>query len=86
IILSGPQPWAHEIIMETKEHVFLFLPIVSILLALGLYSINPGLMNEDQVRRAVVVTAALALFMVILMLVMGSVLSNAALTGQGGGS
>ena len=86
IILSGPQPWAHEIIMETKEHVFLFLPMVSILLALGLYSINPGLMSEDQVRRAVFVTAALALFMVVLMLVMGSVLSNAALIGQGGGS
>ena len=85
IILSGPQPWAHEIIMETKEHVFLFLPVISILLALSLHSISPEMM-DGQVRKAVVVTAALALFLVILMIVMGAVLSNAALTGPGGGS
>lgn len=84
IILSGPQPWAHEIIMETKEHVFLFLPVIAILLALSLHSISPELMN-DQVRKAVVVTAALALILVILMIVMGAVLSNAALIGPGGG-
>jgi hypothetical protein len=88
IILSGPQPWAHQVIMETKEHIFLFLPVVSILLALGLHSMNGEgtLMNEVMVRRAVVVTAALALFLVILVFVMGAVLSNAALIGQGGGS
>ena len=74
--------------METKEHVFLFLPVVSILLALGLHSMNDEgtLMNEVQVRKAVIVTAALALFLVILVFVMGAILSNAALIGQGAGS
>jgi hypothetical protein len=87
IILSGSQPWAHEIIMETKEHIFLFLPMVAILLALGLHSVSSeGTGTGGEVRKAVVVTAALALFLVILMLVMGAVLSNAALAGQGGGS
>jgi hypothetical protein len=44
------------------------------------------MMNEVQVRKAVVGTAALALFLVILVFVMGAVLSSAALIGQGAGS
>src|SRR3989344_6181175 len=31
IIKEGPQPWAHGIFMETKEHIFLFLPFLSLL-------------------------------------------------------
>jgi hypothetical protein len=86
IILSGPQPWAHEIVMEAKEHIFLFLPVVSIMLALGLYTVtrDRALMEEAQIRKALIVTAGLALFMVILMFVMGSTISNAALAAQGG--
>ena len=86
IILSGPQPWAHEIVMEAKEHIFLFLPVVSIMLALGLYTVtrDRALMEEAQIRKALIVTAGLAFFMVILMFVMGSTISNAALAAQGG--
>lgn len=32
VIKEGPQPWAHAIFMETKEHVFLFLPFLSFFL------------------------------------------------------
>jgi hypothetical protein len=31
IILKGPWPWAHDIIMETKEHLF-FIPLILALL------------------------------------------------------
>src|SRR3989338_7951756 len=31
IIKAGPEPWAHDIFTETKEHVFLFLPFLSLL-------------------------------------------------------
>lgn len=27
-IKEGPMPWAHGVVMETKEHVFLFLPFL----------------------------------------------------------
>ena len=29
IIKAGPLPWAHLVIMEVKEHVFLFLPFLA---------------------------------------------------------
>ena len=35
LIKEGPFPWAHKVVMETKEHVFLFLPFLG-LLAYGL--------------------------------------------------
>src|SRR3989338_11583700 len=34
IIKSGPLPWTHDVITETKEHIFLFLPLLSALLCL----------------------------------------------------
>lgn len=33
VIKSGPTPWAHSIITETKEHIFLFLPFMAITIA-----------------------------------------------------
>lgn len=32
IIKAGPLPWTHSVIMETKEHLFLFLPFLAILI------------------------------------------------------
>jgi hypothetical protein len=31
VIKSGPAPWAHTVITETKEHVFMFLPFLAAL-------------------------------------------------------
>ncbi len=31
LIKEGPMPWAHSIITESKEHIFLFLPFMAIL-------------------------------------------------------
>ena len=42
VILKGPWPWAHNVIMETKEHLF-FIPLV-----LALYL--PIVMRDDWVR------------------------------------
>ena len=36
VIVEGPQPWSHEIIMEAKEHIFLFLPVLGILQTMAL--------------------------------------------------
>ena len=55
IILKGPWPWAHDIVMETKEHLF-FIPLI-----LALYPPIVAAMNlaTNKAARAVVfVTAA----------------------------
>lgn len=38
VIVEGPQPWSHLVFMETKEHVFLYLPALAILQTVALRS------------------------------------------------
>jgi hypothetical protein len=40
IILAGPQPWAHKVVMEAKEHVFIFLPIIAFALSITLSALD----------------------------------------------
>ncbi len=78
IILAGPEPWAHSIVMEVKEHIFVFLPIIVIALSLTLAILDKDvLMKDPEARRAVAITASLALFMVLLMFLMGAIISSA---------
>jgi hypothetical protein len=36
IILAGLHPWVHKVVMEAKEHIFIFLPIIAFALAITL--------------------------------------------------
>lgn len=51
LIKEGPLPWAHKVVMETKEHVFLFLPFLG-LMAYGLLQRLGDVMTEDRRARA----------------------------------
>jgi len=77
IILSGSLPWAHQIFMETKEHVFIFLPILSILLAIIFFILGKDyiLLNDRKARHGVILITIITLFMILLMFVMGAFIS-----------
>jgi len=74
IILKGQYSWVHTILMETKEHLFLFLPFLTIALfvitALG----KKGLEKNENLKKSVLrfafiivglgITAALAGYMI----------------------
>jgi len=78
IILAGPDPWVHSIVMEVKEHIFIFLPIIVFALSLTLSVIDKdALLKDSKARRVITITASLALFMVLLMFLMGAIISNA---------
>jgi len=56
IILKGPWPWAHDFIMETKEHLF-FIPLI---LALYLpFAARLNLFRNPRARAMVMAVAAL---------------------------
>lgn len=83
VILAGPQPWVHEIVMEMKEHVFIFLPIISFALPITMSTLDrDAFLVDNKSRRALMMIACLALFMVLLMFLMGAVISNAGRTGM----
>jgi hypothetical protein len=78
VILAGPHPWAHEVVMEAKEHIFVFLPIIAFALSITLSTLDKdAFMDDAKFRRALTMTACLALFMVLLIFLMGAIISNA---------
>ena len=82
VILTGPQPWVHEIVMEAKEHIFVFLPIITFALSFTLSALDRDTFPGDaKFKRALTMIACLALFMVLLMFLMGAIISNAGKTG-----
>lgn len=83
VIKKGAMPWAHTVILETKEHVFMFIPI----LALAAYFVIVWLMkNEDEkVRGALKWLSALILIMCFAMAGMGYIVSMTARLTIGGG-
>ena len=54
VILKGPWPWAHDFVMETKEHLF-FIPLI---LALFLPIVAAKKLATDNAARMVVLVAA----------------------------
>src|SRR5438552_7024988 len=54
VILKGPWPWAHNIVMETKEHLF-FIPLV---LALYLPFVVRGDLVRSRPTRFMAITVA----------------------------
>jgi hypothetical protein len=78
VILAGPHPWVHEVVMETKEHIFVFLPIIAFALSITLSALDRDtFLGDAKFRRALTMTTCLALFMVLLMFLMGALISNA---------
>lgn len=62
IIKNGPYPWAHLIVMESKEHIFLMLPILSAVLALLVWL---GRGRQRAVAILSILTALIAVFILI---------------------
>lgn len=82
VILAGPHPWAHEVVMEAKEHIFIFLPIIAFSLSISLSTLDRDtFLSDAKYRRALAMIALLALFMVLLMFLMGAIISSAGHTG-----
>jgi len=79
VVLEGEWPWAHRIMMEAKEHLFLFLPVVAGALALLLSTGDDGRPeSREDVRRAALMTAWLAVCSLAVLLVFGAFVSMAA--------
>ncbi len=64
-------PWVHSIIMETKEHVFLFIPILAALLVVIAYRGNS---KHNLLLRY---TAAAIVVLGVLMIIGGLIISGA---------
>ena len=78
VIKEGPQPWSHAVFMETKEHIFLFLPFLSIFAYTMIIRFQSHLRGDKdpKARKAVLAMSALILIIGALMAFMGYMISS----------
>jgi len=75
LILKGPWAFAHSLIMESKEHIFFIILILS--LFLPIISIKNNLLNNKKARSLVLVLASLIIFSSLMLEIAGAIISFA---------
>jgi hypothetical protein len=78
IIKEGPTPWVHLIIMEVKEHIFLFLPVLSFVVLLVIWLNGSALQENKPLRNALALVALITLIIAVSMALGGVVISGSA--------
>lgn len=76
-IKAGRYAWAHAIFMESKEHVFLFLPILAVVLAVLTVVVGEQLEQHERLRRSLTWLAGVTVAIGLLVTVSGVAISGA---------
>ena len=76
LIKASDAKWVHSIVMEVKEHVFLFLPILATLTTALLYKYDEELINNRDARLSIVLLAGLIFLMGFSIAGMGAIISS----------
>lgn len=78
IIQAGATPWIHSVIMETKEHIFLFLPFLAFLAMLLFWLYGESLSEKPKFKNAVAVISLLIVIIGIAVTLAGISISGTA--------
>ena len=76
VIKESEAKWVHSVVMEVKEHVFLFLPILSLLVAGLLYKLDKELMHKNDARVGIILLSGLIFLLGFSIAGMGAVISS----------
>ena len=75
-IKASDAKWAHSIVMEVKEHVFLFLPILATVVVAMLYKYGEEVIERKDARLTVVLLAGLVFLLGFSIVGMGVIISS----------
>tara|TARA_Y100000310_G_scaffold284091_1_gene306639 strand:+ start:6697 stop:7110 length:414 start_codon:yes stop_codon:yes gene_type:complete len=67
MIKAGASPWAHKIVMETKEHVFLMLPFLAVLVSGIISNKSKEILQNVKFRKWTIYLSGLVVFLGMLM-------------------
>lgn len=77
-IQGGSTPWVHFVIMETKEHIFLFLPFLAILVTGMISNFNSDLLKNHEAKSSVLLLSGLIILLGLVIAGMGYLISAGA--------
>ena len=78
IIKGGDTPWVHSFFMETKEHVFLMLPVLTFILVLIFFLRGDDVISGGKIKRAVVYITVLTALLTLFITASGILISGSA--------
>lgn len=52
LILNGPNPWAHSVFTESKEHIFIFLPLIALVTCLLVCANNTKVIQPGSLKKS----------------------------------
>ena len=84
VILGSAFPWAHEVVMEGKEHVFLFIPIMAAVVTVALWASKDFKGMAVKGRTALGVLSALVFLFGFSMALLGFLIAVGARAGLAG--
>lgn len=76
LIKTSDAAWVHNIVMEVKEHVFLFLPILATLATAMLYRFESELIENKDARVSIVLLSGLIVLLGFSIAGMGALISS----------
>ena len=76
LIKASDAAWVHNIVMEVKEHVFLFLPILAVLATAMLYRFESELLENSDARVSIVLLSGLIFLIGFSIAGMGALISS----------
>ncbi|MDZ4663027.1 MAG: hypothetical protein SGJ18_15555 [Pseudomonadota bacterium] len=71
VIKSGPYPWAQEIMMEIKQHIFLLIPFLALMVYLLIRQSSREIILDKTMRRRTIVLSLVTFFLCFLMTALG---------------
>jgi len=75
VIKASDLRWVHSVVMETKEHVFLFLPLLAILTTSLIFRFGMELVENKNMKRITILLAGLICFFGFFVAGMGEIIS-----------
>ncbi len=77
VIKAGAYPWAHTVFMEWKEHIFLFLPFLALVVFLVLFLAGERVVGDRQLKSQLATLCGVVTALGIFVTLVGVVVSGA---------
>ena len=77
VIKAGAYPWAHLVVMEVKEHLFLFLPILAALTFIIFALLEETAIENQDIKRALAYISGFIVVVGVLITLGGVMISGA---------
>lgn len=76
-ITKGEFPWVHTVLMETKEHVFLFLPFLTFVIFVAAYFLRSEIDKDKKLSVSVAALCFTTVSIALAIMLFGVVISGA---------